>query len=119
MAACLPPLHSPGISKMWSAFFAVNIVGDTGLPKKDNTMKTNLNSKNTTIRSLTFAFCIQFTIIVAEFERRFKFKPRLKYGWFHLKLYQMFQNLSRRFKPGFGRFKPWLKFFKFHLWLTK
>ena len=21
-----------------------------------------------------------------EFERRFKFKPRFKYGWFHLKL---------------------------------
>ena len=32
-----------------------------------------------------------------EFERRFKFKPRLKYGWFYLKLYQMFQDLSRRF----------------------
>ena len=31
-----------------------------------------------------------------EFERQFKFKPRLKYGWFHLKLYQMFQGLSRR-----------------------
>ena len=31
-----------------------------------------------------------------EFERRFKFKPRLKYGGFHLKLYQMFQDLSRR-----------------------
>ena len=31
-----------------------------------------------------------------EFERRFKFKPRFKYGWFHLKLYQMFQGLSRR-----------------------
>ena len=31
-----------------------------------------------------------------EFERRFKFKPRLKYGWFHLKLYQMFQDLNRR-----------------------
>ena len=29
-----------------------------------------------------------------EFERRFKFKPQLKYGWFHLKLYQMFQDLS-------------------------
>ena len=28
-----------------------------------------------------------------EFERRFKFKPRFKYGWFHLKLYQMFQDL--------------------------
>jgi len=31
-----------------------------------------------------------------EFERRFKFKPRLKYGWFNLKLYQIFQDLSRR-----------------------
>ena len=31
-----------------------------------------------------------------EFERRFKFKPRLEYGWFHLKLYQMFQDFSRR-----------------------
>ena len=30
-----------------------------------------------------------------EFERQFKFKPRLKYGWFHLKLYQMFQDLNR------------------------
>ena len=26
-----------------------------------------------------------------EFKRRFKFKPRFKYGWFHLKLYQMFE----------------------------
>ena len=31
-----------------------------------------------------------------EFERRFKFKPLFKYGWFYLKLYQMFQDLSRR-----------------------
>ena len=31
-----------------------------------------------------------------EFGRRFKFKPRLKYGWFHLKFYQMFQDLNRR-----------------------
>ena len=31
-----------------------------------------------------------------EFERRFKSKPRFKYCWFHLKLYQMFQDLSRR-----------------------
>ena len=31
-----------------------------------------------------------------EFERRLKFKPRVKYGWFLLKLYQMFQDLSRR-----------------------
>ena len=31
-----------------------------------------------------------------EFEPRFKFEPQLKYGWFHLKLYQFFQDLSRR-----------------------
>ena len=30
-----------------------------------------------------------------EFEGRFEFKPRLKYDWFHLKLYQMFQDSSR------------------------
>ena len=31
-----------------------------------------------------------------EFERRFKFKPRVKYGSLHLKLNQMFQDLCRR-----------------------
>ena len=30
---------------------------------------------------------------VAEFK---EFELRFKYGWFHLKLYQMFQYLSRR-----------------------
>ena len=42
---------------------------------------------------------IKFKQTVAEFkefEQWFKFKPRLKYGWFHLKLHQMFQDLSRR-----------------------
>ena len=29
----------------------------------------------------------------AEFK---EFEPRLKFGWFHLKLYSMFQDLSRR-----------------------
>ena len=37
----------------------------------------------------------------AEFK---EFKPRLKYGWFHLKLYSMFQDLSRRsIETGFWR----------------
>ena len=31
-----------------------------------------------------------------EFEPLLKFKPRLKYGWFHLNLYSIFQDLSRR-----------------------
>ena len=49
-----------------------------------------------------------------EFEPRLKFKPRLKYGLFHLKLYLIFQVLSRRqLKPVFARFKPQHKFIKF------
>ena len=31
-----------------------------------------------------------------EFEPWLKFKPRLNYGLFHLKLYSIFQDLSRR-----------------------
>ena len=31
-----------------------------------------------------------------EFEPPLKFKLRLKYGWFNLKLYYIFQDLSRR-----------------------
>ena len=31
-----------------------------------------------------------------EFDPRLKFKSRLKNGWFHLKLYSIFQDLSRR-----------------------
>ena len=41
-----------------------------------------------------------------EIEPRVKFETRLKYGWFHLKLYPMFQDLSRRsIETGFGRLK--------------
>ena len=39
-----------------------------------------------------------------EFEQWLKFETRLKYGWFHLKLYSMFQDLSRRsIETGFWR----------------
>ena len=31
-----------------------------------------------------------------EFEPRLKLETRLKYSWFHLRLYSMFQDLSRR-----------------------
>ena len=31
-----------------------------------------------------------------EFESRLKFETHLKYGWFHLKLYSMFQDFSQR-----------------------
>ena len=31
-----------------------------------------------------------------EFEPRLKFKLRVKYGWSHLKLHLIFQDLSRR-----------------------
>ena len=39
-----------------------------------------------------------------EFESRLKFKLRLKYGWFYLKLYSIFQDLSlRSSETGFWR----------------
>ena len=39
-----------------------------------------------------------------EFELGLKFETRLKYGWFHLKLRSMFQDLSRRaIETGFWR----------------
>ena len=39
-----------------------------------------------------------------EFDPRLKFETRLKYGWFHLELYSMFQDLSRRsFETVFWR----------------
>ena len=31
-----------------------------------------------------------------EFETRPKLETQIKYGWFHLKFYSMFQDLSRR-----------------------
>ena len=63
-------------------------------------LKHNL-SYNTSLygNSKELSLCHKLKFSVAEFkefERRFKFRPRFKYGWFHLKLYQMFQDLSRR-----------------------
>jgi len=55
-----------------------------------------------------------------EFDSRLKFKTWLKYGWFHVKLYSMFQDLNRRsIETGFGGFKTRLKFIKFGLRLHK
>ena len=51
-----------------------------------------------------------------EFEARLKVKTRLKYGWFHLKLYLIIQDSSlRSIETGFGGFKTLLKFIKFRL----
>ena len=39
------------------------------------------------------------------FKARLEFETRLKHGWFHLKLYSVFQDLSRRsIGTGFGWF---------------
>ena len=52
-----------------------------------------------------------------EFEPRLKFKPRSKYGWFYLKLYAIFQNLSQSsIETGFWGFETRLTFIKFGLW---
>ena len=48
-----------------------------------------------------------------EFEARLKFKTRLKYGWFHLKLYLIIEDSSLcSIETGFGGFKTRLKFIK-------
>ena len=63
---------------------------NTGL-KNTGLKYTGLNNtglKNTGLNNTVAEF--------KEFERRFKFKPRFKYAKVHLKLYQMFQDLSRR-----------------------
>ena len=54
-----------------------------------NCLRSDLMNKETV---LTISTVAEFK----EFERRFKFKPRFKDGWFHLKLYQMFKDLGRR-----------------------
>jgi len=63
----------------------------------NNKIKKNIEFKN--VEQKDFQKDCLKTLSVAEFKefkRRFKFKPRFKYGWFHLKLYQIFQELSRR-----------------------
>ena len=61
-----------------------------------------------------FLFIIQRQNL--NFEPRLKFETRLKYGWFHLNLYSVFQDLRRRsIETGFGGFETRLKFNKFGL----
>ena len=45
------------------------------------------------IDRLTLGKRIKTTYPEAEFK---EYEPRLKYGWFHLKPYSIFQDLSRR-----------------------
>ena len=55
-----------------------------------------------------------------EFEPRIKFETRLKYGWLHLKLYSMFQDLSRcSIEPVFGGFETPHEFIKCGLRIYK
>ena len=55
----------------------------------DTTNQHHIASKN-------WVFATNLWPNLMNLSGRFKFKPRLKYVWFHLKLYQMFQDLSRR-----------------------
>jgi len=58
-----------------------------------------------------------FVFLAYSSEAEFKeFEPRLKYGWFHLKLFSIFQNLAgAQMKPAFYVFETRLKFIKFGL----
>ena len=56
---------------------------------------------------------------IEQSEAEFKeFEPRFKHGWFHLKLYSPFRDLSRRsIGTGFWRIRDMeFKIFKFGLW---
>ena len=45
---------------------------------------------------------LEWFILYPEAEIK-EFLPRVKYGWFHLKLYKIFQDLSQRsIETGFG-----------------
>jgi len=45
----------------------------------------------------TNIFFKKLILHISSSEAEFKeFEPRLKYGWFHLKLYSILQDLSRR-----------------------
>ena len=49
------------------------------------------------IKLFLFQYLYEFDTILDKTEAEFKeFERRLKYGWFHLKLYLIFQDLSRR-----------------------
>ena len=51
-----------------------------------------------------------------EFKPRLEFETRLKHGWFQLKLYSVFRDLSRfSIGTGFWRFSDAIKFCKFGL----
>ena len=53
-----------------------------------------------------FKFLISTQVEFTEFEPPLKFETRLKYGWFHLELYSMFQDFSRcSIETGFQRIR--------------
>ena len=51
----------------------------TGLSTKDETVKTTQNSKNMTIWSLIFCFCIQLSILMVFWKIKHRNKPVLAY----------------------------------------
>ena len=96
------------LSKMWSSLFCLwccqrKLIFKT-IYNHDKLFNFSVNFKVTKITDHIICRTPRPVAEFKEFERRFKFKPRFKYCWFHLKLYQMF-----------GGFRPRLKFFKFHL----
>ena len=56
--------------------------------------KTENNDISLIAITILILICIVTSLICPKAEFK-EFEPRLKYGWFHLKLYQMFQDLSR------------------------
>ena len=61
-------------------------------------------TKDGDLRSMLDPEIYNSTVLTSEAELK-KFEQRLKHGWFHLKLYSVFRDLSQRsFGTSFGRF---------------
>ena len=70
---------------------------DGSLSELSNPSNYSGSFKDTyTVPSQVYNQTLQPEAEFKEFEPRLKFKPMFKYGWFHLKLYSIFLDLSRR-----------------------
>ena len=87
-------VHTSFTSKLLNHY-----VSEINLQSHNLSLKVVFLFRSFLVFSQIFHNIIQFVTSKAEFKEfdpRLKFKPRLKYGWFHLKLYSIFQDLSRR-----------------------
>ena len=73
-------------------YFWVVLVPNPNFMENSRSVDTHISQT----RDFSYIICIKLEAKFKEFEPRLKFETRLKNSWFLLKLYLMFQHLSRR-----------------------